>query len=167
VLLKTLQPPGYLKANVNNTPANKLTIAGEMRADCTTGSGGAIGSITTESVVLQLGPAAVITGTAPPTALSVGKAPPQLILGPAAPGQIVLSWMNAAKPTDVYNNASAIAATPTYVVDWTGTITPFVLQQNSDLNNPLGWVNAPSGTSNPGTNTIGTGPLFYRLKSLP
>jgi hypothetical protein len=167
VLLKTLQPPGYLKANVNNTPANKLTIAGEMRADCTTGSGGALGSITTESVVLNFGPAAVITGTAPPTALSVGKAPPQLILGPAAPGQIVLSWMNAAKPTDVYNNASAIAATPTYVVDWTGTITPFVLQQNSDLNNPLGWVNAPSGTSNPGTNTIGTGPLFYRLKSLP
>ncbi|MFM8358431.1 MAG: hypothetical protein ACKOET_07705, partial [Verrucomicrobiota bacterium] len=48
------------------------------------------------------------------------------------------------------------------VLSWTGA--GFVLQQNPDLGNPAGWVNAPSGTANPATNAVGTGNLFFRLR---
>jgi hypothetical protein len=168
IVLKALQPPDYLTANVNNTPTNKLTVAGEMRADCAF-SGGVLGLITTESVVLQFGPAAVITGPALSTNLSVGKI------------------QNGAVAGDLFINQSAGSYTASYVVDWSGPSAPvspmllvapappgqivlrwsgdgFVLQQNSDLSTPGGWVNAPTGTANPATNAIGAGKLFYRLK---
>jgi hypothetical protein len=45
---------------------------------------------------------------------------------------------------------------------WSGS--GFVLQQNTNLSVPGGWVNAPSGTANPATNTIEAGSHFYRLK---
>jgi hypothetical protein len=45
---------------------------------------------------------------------------------------------------------------------WSGT--GFVLQQNPDLSNPGGWVNAPTGTNMPAVVPLGSSSLFYRLK---
>jgi len=45
---------------------------------------------------------------------------------------------------------------------WSGT--GFVLQQNSDLSNAGGWVNAPTGTNMPAVVPLGGSNLFYRLK---
>jgi hypothetical protein len=65
--------------------------------------------------------------------------PPLLRFEPASPGYIVLQWSESG----------------------------FVLQQNPDLSNPLGWVNAPSGTNMPAVLPIGSSNLFYRLKWPP
>jgi hypothetical protein len=57
-------------------------------------------------------------------------------------------------------------APPNYIeLHWSGS--DFVLQQNSDLSNPLGWVNAPGGTNMPAALPIATSNLFYRLKWPP
>jgi len=54
------------------------------------------------------------------------------------------------------------------VVSWPALFTGFVLQQNSDLRNALGWSNASYTISNNGTNKSITispsaGNLFFRL----
>jgi len=183
ITLTALAPPGFNPADgVNNDSNSWLAVTGNLRAS-TPQANDTWGTITTTSVVLELTEASRInnganTNTLPnklslnvgqikngamaadlfrnsstsqttsgaPTANyvvdwsgtvpSVAPASPTLLLGPAAPGQIVLYW----------------------------TGTGFVLQQNSDLTNPSGWVTAPSGTANPATNATGAGSLFYRLK---
>ncbi len=66
----------------------------------------------------------------------VTPASPTLLLDSSLPGQIKLTW----------------------------TGSDFVLQQNADLSNPGGWVNAPTGTNMPAILTLGSGNVFYRLK---
>jgi hypothetical protein len=45
---------------------------------------------------------------------------------------------------------------------WSGT--GFVLQQNADLGNAGGWVNAPTGTNMPAVVPISGSNLFFRLQ---
>lgn len=171
ITLKSLAPPGYNPADgANNTFANWLTISGLCVATNVwyTNTAG-FGAILTESVALKLEPNASVVTAVDRRTLNVGKI------------------QNGTVAADLFRNQSAGTYTADHVVDWSGAFNPaspqilfgaaapgqivlywtgsgFVLQQNGDLSNPGGWVNAPSGTANPATNAIGAGNLFYRLK---
>jgi hypothetical protein len=179
IVLKALASPGYNPADgANNNSNNWLTVTGNLRAS-TPQTNDTWGAIATESVVLEFGAGAAMNSGAnytntPPARLTwnVGKI------------------KNGAASTDLFRNHSAGNYTANYVVDWSGTVPPaapaspnlllrqgapgnivmywsgsgFVLQQNTNLSVPGGWVNAPSGTANPATNTIEAGSHFYRLK---
>lgn len=172
ITLRALAPPDFSPSNGGaNGVTNALTVNGNLRpttpqADTTWGT------ITAESVVLTLNTNAQLNSPAPgKTTLNVGK------------------LQNGAAAADLFKNASAGAYTPNFVVDWSGNFVPqnpalvlgpsapgqivlswsgsgFVLETNANLLVPGGWGIAPSGTSNPATNTIGAGNLFFRLKSL-
>jgi hypothetical protein len=174
ITLKALAPPDFNPADAaNNTSINWITVTGSLRAT-TPQTNTTWGMISTESVILELGPDAVLNlDTAPATlALNVGRI------------------RNGAAAGDLFRSQSAATHAAQYVVEWSGTIPSalpasptiwfgavtgrqlslgwsggvFVLQQNPDLSNPNGWVNAPTGTNNPANVTIGSGNLFYRLK---
>ncbi len=169
ITLKALAPPAYSPTDgVNNSPANTIEAEGNLRCS-TPQTNTTWGTISSQSVILKLGPAAQLNGDINKLTLNVGKI------------------QNGAVAGDLFRNQSAVTFTANYVVDWSGTIVPasptilfgaaapgkivltwsdnrFVLQQNASLSNPGGWVTAPSGSSNPATNTIGSGILFYRLK---
>jgi hypothetical protein len=180
ITLRALAPPAFNPADgVNNNSNNWITVTGNLRASAPQ-TNTTWGTITTESVVLQLGPGAAVNNGANYTNTPANK----------------LTWnvgliKNGATAPDLFRNTStsptAAALIANYVVDWSGSIIPvspqirfgaapagqivlywtgngFVLQQNSSLSDPGGWGNAPSGTNNPATNAIGAGNLFYRLK---
>jgi hypothetical protein len=179
ITLRALAPPGFNPADgANNNSNNWLTVRGNLRA-ATPQTNTTWGTITTESVVLTFGSAATVNAGANYTNTPADKLPWNV-------GQI----KNGAAATDLFRNQSAGTYAANYVVDWSGTVSPatpaspkllvgpsapgqivlswtgtgFVLQKNTDLSNPNGWVTAPSGTANPATNAIGAGNLFYRLK---
>jgi hypothetical protein len=169
ISLKALATPGYSATDgANNSPANTIEVAGTLVCstpqDATTWGG-----ISSESVILKLESSASLVGGTDKLTLNVGK-----VQGTATAG-------------DLFINHSAGTYAANYVVDWSGNTVPasptlhiapgapgylsiswtgegFVLQQNSNLSNPSGWANAPSGTTNPATVQIGTGGLYYRLK---
>ncbi|HNQ90078.1 MAG TPA: putative Ig domain-containing protein [Verrucomicrobiota bacterium] len=183
ITLRALAPPDFNPADgVNNNSNHWITVTGNLRAS-TPQANTTWGTITTESVVLELTADATLNNGANDIT-SASK------LNFNA-GQI----KNGAVAADLFRNRSASQTTggapaANYVVDWSGTVPPvapasptllvgsaapgqivlswsgngFLLQQNSDLTNPSGWVPAPSGTANPATNAIGAGNLFYRLK---
>ena len=170
--LKALAPPGYSPTDgANNTAANRITIRGLLVAT-NNWTSDLYGQITSEAVILRLESNASPRTAANKLTLNVGK-----IRADATAG-------------DLFVNQSGGAYTPAYVVDWSGTIAParptlwfeaalagqvslhwsgsgFVLQQNSDLSNPGGWVTAPTGTNMPAVVPIGSGNLYYRLKWPP
>jgi hypothetical protein len=183
ITLKALAPPGYNPADgANNNSANWITVTGNLRAS-TPQTNQTWGAITTESVVLDLGPGAGVNVGANYTNTPAAK----LALN-------VGLIKNGASAADLFRNPTPSATTANltaiHTVDWSGTVPPappasprllvapsapgqivlqwsgagFVLQQNPNLANPAGWVTAPSGTANPATNVIGSGSLYYRLK---
>jgi len=179
ITLRALAPPAFNPADgVNNNSNNWITVTGNLRAS-TPQTNDTWGTIATTSVVMELGAGATINGGANYTNTPASKLPWDV-------GKI----QNGATATDLFRNQSVGTYTADHVVDWSGTVpsaapaspqllfglaspgqivlswsgTGFVLQQNTDLSSPGGWVNAPSGTSNPATNTIGSGNLYYRLK---
>jgi hypothetical protein len=179
ITLRALAPPAFNPADgVNNNSNNWITVTGNLRAS-TPQTNDTWGTITTESVVLELGAGAAINSGANYTNTPASKLPWNV-------GKI----QNGAVAGDLFRNQSAGTFTANYVVDWSGTVPTaaptsptilfgaaapgeivltwsgngFVLQQNTDLSNPNGWVAAPSGINNPATNAIGSGNVFYRLK---
>ncbi len=182
ITLRALAPPAFNPADgVNNNSNSWITVTGNLRAS-TPQTNTTWGTITTESVVLELGADAAINAGANYPDTPADK----------------LAWnvgliKNGAAAGDLFRNQSTGAYTANHVVDWSGTVPPvvgesptlvignsaagqfvlswsgtgFVLQQNTDLSNPNGWGAAPSGTSNPATNVIGSGSMYFRLKSLP
>ena len=171
ITLKALAPPGYDPTDAaNNKFADLITISGLCVAtNVWYTNTAAFGAISNQSVVLKLESNASLATAPERLGLNVGKI------------------QGGAVAADLFRNESAGAYTANYDVDWSGAFTPaspkllfgaappgqiilywngngFVLQQNSSLSNPAGWVNAPSGTNNPTTNAIGAGNLFYRLK---
>jgi hypothetical protein len=180
ITLTALASPGFNPADgVNNNSNNWLTVTGNLRAS-TPQNNTNWGAITATGVVLQLASGATINSGASTNSLAS-----KLSFN-------VGLVKNGAVAADLFRNQSVSQTTggalaANYAVDWSGSLIPaspkillgaappgkivlswsgngFVLQQNSTLNNAAGWANAPSGTANPATNTIGTGPLFYRLK---
>jgi hypothetical protein len=179
ITLRALAPPDFNPANgANNNSNNWITVTGNLRAS-TPQTNDTWGTISAESVVLEFGPGATVNAGANYT----NTPPSKLLLN-------VGKVQNGAAATDLLRNQSAANYAANYAVDWSGTVpasrpaspqlqlapsapgqivlqwtgTGFVLQQNTDLSSPTGWVNAPSGTANPATNEIGSGNLFYRLK---
>jgi len=167
--LRALAPPGYNPADgANNTAANQITVGGLLVSTNKWSDTNAYGQITTESVILQLQTNAILKTASTRIDLQVGK-----IQGGATAG-------------DLFVNQSGGTYTPTYVVDWSGSIAParptlwlgtapagylslnwsgsgFVLQQNTNLRNASGWVSAPTGTTMPAILPRGSSNLYYRL----
>ena len=166
-----LAPPGYNPADAaNNGAGNRITVAGVLVSTNTYNMQSGFpeyGQIGTKSVILQLQTNASLKTATTRIDLQVGK-----IQGGATAG-------------DLFVNQSAGAYTPTYVVDWSSAPSRptlwfgaapagyislnwsgsgFVLQQNTNVSNPSGWVNAPSGTTMPAVVPIGSGNVYYRLK---
>lgn len=179
ITLRALAPPNYNAADgAHNNSNHWITVTGNLRAS-TPQANDTWGAITTESVVLELGADAGVNAGANDPNTPTSKLKLNV-------GQI----KSGAAATDLFRNQSAGTYTANYVVDWSGTVPPatpasptlllgptapgqivlywtgtgFVLQQNANLTDPNGWVNAPSGSANPATNAIGAGNLFYRLK---
>jgi hypothetical protein len=179
ITLRALAPPGFdIADGASNNSNNWITVSGNLRAS-TPQTNTTWGTITLEGVVLELAPGAAVNANA-----GYPDTPADKLIWNV--GQI----KNGATATDLFRNRSAGTYTANHVVNWSGTLPPatpaspqllwgtaapgqvvlhwsgtgFVLQQNANLADRNGWVNAPSGTANPATNAVGTGNLFYRLK---
>ncbi|MBM3880529.1 MAG: hypothetical protein FJ387_12570 [Verrucomicrobia bacterium] len=183
ITLTALAPPGFNPADgVNNNSNNWITVTGNLRAS-TPQTNDTWGAITTESVVLEFGAGATINAGVATNTLP-GKL--SFTVGQIKNGAVATDLFRNQSTSQTTDGA----LTANYIVDWSGTVpaaapprptlqlspsapgqivlywtgSGFVLQQNGDLSNPGGWVNAPSGTANPATNVLGSGTLFYRLK---
>lgn len=169
ITLKALAAPGYNAADgANNAVANKTTATATLRPT-TPQTNTTWGTITCESVILNLGTNANLQSPAPgKTTVNVGK-----IQGGVSAGVLF---------TNLATDAFTAAIVPNYVVNWfvpsllistgpgagqvtlTWTGTGYNLQTNSSLTTSAGWGTVPGATS-PAVFSTPSASLFYRLKS--
>jgi hypothetical protein len=165
IRLTALGPPTYdLNAALENTAQNQLVLTGLVS---TAGAPATLpGNVTLTGVVIELQPGFQMRMAQGATlTLSAGMYPNGV----------------GAKPTDLFIDQAGTQLAPSYVVQWSGALSPalnislngssialqwtwdgYVLQENTVLTNPFSWVNVSSNS--PLIREIDAEHKFYRLK---
>jgi hypothetical protein len=167
IRLNALAAPAYAIGGNNSISDNKMTITATLRTS-TPQTNTTWGTISCESVILNLGTNAILQSPAPgKTTVNVGK-----LQGGVSPGYLFSNlatdpFTATNLPNYVVNwfvPSLEIAPTPPGQVTLTWTGAGYNLQTNTSLTNPSGWGTVPGATS-PAVFSTPSASLFYRLKS--